>query len=131
MQFTYSVRVGDINFGNHLAHDKLITILHDARAQWLHAVELSEMNFMGVGLILRELNVKYHAQAFLHQNLSIIISITEMTPSKLMLEYAVSSEENRIATAYTELLFYDYTQQKVYKLDIDELKQVLSPLLEP
>ena len=29
------VRIGDINYGNHLGNDAFVSIIHEARVQWL------------------------------------------------------------------------------------------------
>ena len=38
-----SVRVQDINYRRHLAHDKIISMIHDARAAFFEHLEVSEL----------------------------------------------------------------------------------------
>ncbi|MEC9409439.1 MAG: hypothetical protein VYD52_03175, partial [Pseudomonadota bacterium] len=46
--FTFSthltVRVSDINYGNHLGNDRMISLLHEARLRYLHDHDFSEFN---------------------------------------------------------------------------------------
>ena len=44
------VWVSHINYGQHLAHDALIGLLHEARVRWLSSLSLSELDLgEGVG----------------------------------------------------------------------------------
>ena len=42
---TLRVRVSDINYGGHLGNDALLSMLHDARLQYLQAMDYSELAF--------------------------------------------------------------------------------------
>lgn len=132
MQFNYQIRIGDINYGNHLAHDKLITLLHDARSQFLEQLNQSEHNFLGVGLILTDLSVKYLQQAMLHDALIIQVKLLTYTAIKIELTYTVLKKDSgdTIATADTRLLFFDYQKQKVHRLSNDKLDNLLATFIE-
>ena len=60
-----TVRITDLNYGNHLGHDTLVSLLHEARARFFKFHELSEGNVDGVGVILTELEVGYKKQVLL------------------------------------------------------------------
>ncbi len=44
------VRITDVNYGNHVGNDAFVSIIHEARLQWLKQKGFSELNFGGTGL---------------------------------------------------------------------------------
>ena len=51
------VRISDINYGNHLGNDSLVSIIHEARILWLKSLNYTELNIEGTGLIMSDLAV--------------------------------------------------------------------------
>ena len=99
-----TVRIGDINYGGHLGHDHLITLLHQARLDWLHALGAEEQHCFGAGLIMRRLTCDYRAEAFLGDALDIT------------LHYRVCRGATLIAEAATEMVAFDYQARKITAL---------------
>ena len=58
------VRITDINYGNHLGNDAFVSIIHEARMQWLHQHGYTELNIEGAGLILADLAVEFRNEGF-------------------------------------------------------------------
>lgn len=110
------VRIADINYGNHLGHDRLISLLHQARIEALAAIGASELDFFGTALILVRLEVDYRAQAFLHDRLSIAVWPGEMRRSRFSLYYRVQRGETLIAEAQTVMACFDYQAQRTTAL---------------
>lgn len=54
-----SVRITDINYGGHLGNDTLLTLIHEARIQYLQHHNYSELNFAGTGLIMADAAIEY------------------------------------------------------------------------
>ena len=75
------VRINDINYGNHLGNHSLVSILHEARMQWLSGGGFSELDIKGSGLIMTELAVEYKAESFYGDVLSIAISVATFSSS--------------------------------------------------
>lgn len=111
-----TVRIGDINYGNHLGHDRLITLLHQARLDWLHALGAEETNCFGAGLIMRRLVCDYRAEAFLGDALDITMHADELRRTAFTLHYRVCRGETLIATASTEMVAFDYQARKIIAL---------------
>ena len=110
-----AIRIGDINYGNHLGHDALVSILHEARARLFRAFGMEEANVEGLGVILTDLAVSYRAQAFYGQALSIEIGAGEAGSRGCDLLYRVRDRDTGalVALARTGLLFYDYAGGRV------------------
>lgn len=59
-----TIRISDLNYGNHLGNDRIVSLLHEARVQFLSAFQYTEMNLESVGLILRDLSVVLKREMF-------------------------------------------------------------------
>jgi acyl-CoA thioester hydrolase len=111
------VRITDINYGNHLGNDSLVSIIHEARVQWLQKNNYSELNVAGVGLIMSDLAIEYISESFYGDDLQINISPGEISRVSFELYYTVQVTRNEklifIAKAKTGMVCYDYTAKKV------------------
>ncbi|ABQ13506.1 acyl-CoA thioesterase [Dichelobacter nodosus] len=114
-----TVRISDINYGGHLAHDRLVSLLHQARCDFLAHFSASEANFFGTGLIMRTLHVDYLAEAFYGDNLLITMHVTESGHTWFILEYHVQVDDKTIATAQTKMVAFDYHKRRVAALPKD------------
>src|SRR6218665_4051699 len=86
------VRISDINYGNHLGNDALISILHEARVLWLKSGGYSELKIENVAMIMSDLAVEYKAEAFYGDELSVAISVGEAGRVNFDVYYAVSNQ---------------------------------------
>ncbi len=109
------VRVSDLNYGNHLGHDSLISLLHEARVRFFLNFEMEERNVDGVGILLVDLAVTYRAQVFHGQILRIDVTIGEPAARGCDLVYRVTDRGTGgvVALAKTGIVFYDYQEQRV------------------
>ena len=108
------VRITDINYGNHLGNDALISIVHEARVQWLKQYNYTELNIEGAGLIMSDLAVEYKAESFYGDILSIKISAAEISTVSFELYYHIFNQYNKeIAKAKTGMVCYNYDLKKV------------------
>ncbi len=121
------VRITDINYGQHLAHDKLISMLHEARAQFFLHFGMQEANVAGLGIILSDLAIRYQAESFHPDVLSIEMALDDPSRCGCDMVYRVSKDDGKtiIATAKTGLVFFDYSSKKVASIP-EQFKQLLS-----
>ena len=110
-----SVRVTDLNIGNHLAHDKLISLLHEVRAHFFVANKMSELDVEGAGIIMADLAVNYRAEAFFGQLLIVDIALGDFTSKGCDFFYRMRCKESGtiIAIAKTGIVFMDYASRKL------------------
>ena len=124
------VRITDINYGNHLGNDSMVSILHEARVQWLQSRGYSELNAAGAALILAALHVDFCREAFYGDKLLVTLMPGELSRSGFELYYQVESirgeEKILIAKARTDMVFFDYTNRKVIGMP-EEVRQWLAP----
>ncbi|PIE80814.1 MAG: thioesterase [Cardiobacteriales bacterium] len=125
---TLVVRIDDINYGGHLGHDHLVTILHQARLDFFAQLGGSELDLYGTGLIMRQLQVDYLAEAFLGDRLTIWMRIVRVKAARFTIEYLIKRDETVIAKAMTLMVSFDYQARKVIAIP-QVLQQKFSELI--
>jgi YbgC/YbaW family acyl-CoA thioester hydrolase len=123
------VRISDINYGNHVGNDAFISIIHEARLQWLQQKGYSELNFDGAGLIMSDLAIEFKQQAFYGDTITVTIYAGEISRVSFELYYQLTTERKSIiillANAKTSMICYDYSIQKTVSLN-ENMKSILA-----
>ncbi|WP_028304842.1 acyl-CoA thioesterase [Oceanospirillum maris] len=104
------LRITDLNYGNHLAHDTLISLIHEARAKMFIACGHKEIDIEGVGIVVADLAISYRAEVFYPDTLTIEIAADELSRKGGDLVYRVTktSDGSLVALAKTGIVFFDY-----------------------
>jgi len=110
---TIPVRITDLNYGNHLANDALLSIIHEARVQFLGDLGYSELDVDGVGIIMGDVVIIYKTQAYYGDILQIEIAVADFSRKSCDFYYRITQSDNKIvALAKTAIIFYDYQAAK-------------------
>jgi acyl-CoA thioesterase FadM len=109
-----SVRIHDINHGNHLDFARLIALIGNARACMFKAYQLDDLNSQDVGIIMRALQIKYKGQAFFEDQLLFSLYVQEFTERGVTILTKVFNQTSQkpVADCEYKLSFFDYTLQK-------------------
>lgn len=111
------VRITDLNYGNHVGNDTVLSLIHEARVQYLAQLGYTEMNVDGVGLIMADTAIEYKKEIFFPADLRVSVAAGEFTRIGFDLFYAieiVGKDGNTIAVAAkTGMVCYDYALRKV------------------
>ena len=114
------VRITDINYGNHVGNDAFISIMHEARVQWLSAYGYTELNVAGAGLIMAALSIDYIAEGFYGDIFQIELATGERSEVRFELFYRISTIRNEkdvlIAIAKTTMVCFDYERAKARRI---------------
>ena len=123
-----AIRITDINYGNHLGNDKVLSIIHEARVQLLRANNMSELNAGGVSLILGEALIIYKNEGFYGDILTIDIWANDIGNASFDLLYKLTTPRAdqvvTVAQAKTTMICFDYTNRKT-QLITDHLRSIL------
>lgn len=84
-----AVRIGDVNQGNHLGHDRMITMIHEARIQFFRSLGYEELDIDGVGTLVADLAISYKNEAFYGDDLRFDISVVGMSRKSCQFIYRV------------------------------------------
>jgi len=113
---TLSVRITDLNYADHLGNDSVLSIIHEARQQYLLSKGFKELNIDGFGLIMADSMVEYKKEIKYADKL--IVSVAVMDFDKIGFDFYYKVEiENRgelilAVKAKTGMVLFDYSQNK-------------------
>ena len=109
------VRITDINYGNHLGNDAVLSLLHEARMQFLKAAGYSELNLAGVGLIMADVAIEFKAEAFYGEVLTAYVAAGDFSKIGFDLYYQLVKGESEtvVALAKTGMVCFDYEKRRI------------------
>jgi len=113
-----TVRLTDLNYGGHLGNDRLLALLHEARAAFLGHHGWTELDCAGASLIMGDAALVYKNEAFAGDSLSIEVAMDEPARSGFRLFYRVNRQSDGalIALAETGMATFDYQSKKLMRL---------------
>ena len=122
-----AVRITDVNYGNHLGNDALLSLIHEARMQYLQSHGYTEMNVAGVGLIMSDAAIEFKSEAFYGDLLTIYVNAAEFSRVGFELYYKLVKEKDEtiVALAKTGMVCFDYNARKITAVP-EEAKEKLS-----
>jgi acyl-CoA thioester hydrolase len=114
-QTTIPIRITDVNYGGHVGNDTVLTLLHEARMQFLKHHGFSEMDFGGVGLIMSDVIIEFKKEIFYGEEITIFVNVSNFTRIGFDVFYMVvkSQQELVVAKAKTGMVCYDYKLKKI------------------
>ncbi len=118
------VRIQDINYGNHVGNDAILSIMHEARIQFLNSIGYKELDHeAGKGLIMADVAVAYKGEGFHGDIFDVAIAAGEFNAFGFELFYRITTNRNAqtitIAEAKTGMICFDYHLRKIAKLPAD------------
>ena len=114
---TIPVRITDLNYGNHVGNDSILSIIHEARVQFLKHFGLEELKFDGVELIMSDVAIEFKSELFYGDVL--IVSVTTDEFSKVAFEIIYKLEKEKdgkkipVAFAKTGMVCFDYDSRRI------------------
>jgi acyl-CoA thioesterase FadM len=121
------VRIDDLNYGGHLANDRVLAIAQEARLRFLVAHGFrSELDVAGTGLIMAEAAVVYRAEGRYGMVLRVDLAPSGVRTRGFDLLYRMTDAATgqEIARARTGMLWFDYAARKVVSMP-DAFRQIL------
>ena len=123
------VRITDLNYGGHVGNDTILSLIHEARMQFLKHHGHSELNFGGIGLIMGDVAIEFKSELFYGD--VVIASVVTAGISKIgfellyKLEKGTGDGKKLVAVAKTGMICYDYQKKKIVAVP-EEAREKLS-----
>ncbi|MBC7946942.1 MAG: acyl-CoA thioesterase [Chitinophagaceae bacterium] len=117
---TIPVRITDINYGGHTGNDTILSLIHEARIQFLRSIGYTELDFGGTGMIMVDVGIEFKTELFYGD-----IVIASVTPADIgkasfdvyyKLEKETDGKRIIVAIAKTGMVCYDYDRKKIVAL---------------
>jgi acyl-CoA thioesterase FadM len=109
------VRIGDINYGNHMANDAILRFAHEARLRFFQSLDYSELNVEGLGIIMSDAAICYKSEAFHGMTLRFRLGVCDIARHGFDMIYQAIDDNTgkEVARLKTGIVFFDYTTRKI------------------
>jgi len=112
-----TVRVSDINYGGHVGHDAILTLMQEARVVFYRQLGFKdEVSFEGpVGQVIADAVVVYKSESFLGDTLLARIGVGDFTKYGFDMFYQLQNKATgkEVARGKTGIVCVDYSRKKV------------------
>ncbi len=124
------IRITDINYGGHVGNDSFLSLVHEARVQFLASKGLSEMDIMGVGLIMADAAIEFKKEMTYGDTVKISVAATGFDRIGFDIFYLLEVDnDGRLITAgkaKTAMMCFDYANKKKAAIPPAAIKKLQS-----
>jgi acyl-CoA thioester hydrolase len=112
------VRITDINYGNHVGNDSLLSIIHETRQQFFNYLGGSELNLFGFSVIMSDVAIVFKKEIFYPSTLVCQLTISDFGSSGFDVNYKINvlQDNNELtiaAVAKTGMVCFNYDLRKI------------------
>lgn len=113
---TLRIRITDLNYGGHVGNDTFLSLIHEARQQFLLAHGYSELQVAGAGLIMADVAIEFKKE--LDHGDEVRISVAAADFDRLgfdlfyKMEIITETAPILAGKAKTGMMCYDYKEKK-------------------
>jgi len=111
------IRITDLNYGGHVGNDNILSIIHEARVQFLRDKGYDEMNIEGVGLIMSDVVIEFKNELFYGDTIRASVVAKEFSKIGFDIFYKFEKEMNGknilVVIAKTAMVCYNYDLKKI------------------
>ncbi|HNV30202.1 MAG TPA: thioesterase family protein, partial [Cyclobacteriaceae bacterium] len=125
------VRVSDLNYGNHVGNDSMLTLMQEARTLFYRSMGFeSEVRLEGmIGQIVSDAAIVYKAESFLGDALKVEIAVGDLNKYGFDLFYKITNKATgkKIALGKTGIVCFDYSKRKMASIPeklVEKLKSL-------
>jgi acyl-CoA thioester hydrolase len=115
---TIAVRITDLNYGGHVGNDSILSLIHEARVQFLRHHGFSELDLGGAALIMGDVAIEFKTEIFYGDPVRASVAAGEFSRVGFVLFYKLEKENGEggmvaLAFAKTGMVCYNYTFKKI------------------
>ena len=118
---TISIRITDLNYGGHVGNDTILSLLHEARMQFLKSFDYTEMKFENVSLIMSDVAIEFKAELFYGNVIKVFVTANNFTRVGFDIYYKLMNENTIAAIAKTGMVCFDYEKRRVVSVPLNML----------
>ncbi len=112
------IRISDINYGGHLGNDAVLSIVHEARIQFLQNLGYSELNIEGLGIMMTDAVVVYSSEGLYGDILTIEAGVTDFQTTNCDFIFRLINKATckEVARVKTGIVFINPQTRKISPL---------------
>ena len=122
------IRITDLNYGGHVGNDSFLSLIHEAREQFLNHFGYSELKIENVSLIMADAAVEFKKELNYSDEIKISVAANNFDKCGFDIFYKleVAKDDNLLLAgkAKTGMLCYDYENKKLMPVP-EKLKDTL------
>jgi YbgC/YbaW family acyl-CoA thioester hydrolase len=123
------IRITDLNYGGHVGNDAFLSLIHEARQQFLKSHNYSELNFEGVGLIMADAAIEFKKELSYADEITISVAANGFEKYGFDLYYKLElqteTKEVLAGKAKTGMLCFDYVNKKLVAIPKNALDNLM------
>jgi len=132
-QFNFStnikIRITDLNYGGHVGNDSFLSLIHEARQQYLNHFGYSELQIENTSLIMADVSIEFKKELSYNDEVKISVASNGFDKYGFDIFYKLEIINNDsfvlAGKAKTGMLCYDYQNKKLITVP-EKLKDTLS-----
>jgi acyl-CoA thioester hydrolase len=113
---TIPVRITDLNYGGHVGNDTILSIIHEARIQFLHSFGYTEKDLGGVGIIMGDVAIVFKNELFYGEVVQAHVTVTGISRATFDIVYKLEKDKDGkmvdVAHAKTGMVCFDYDKKR-------------------
>lgn len=113
---TLRIRVTDLNYGGHVGNDSFLSLIQEARQQFLLSHGYEELSIAGVGLIMADVAIEFKKELNYGDEVKISVAASGFDKLGFDLLYKMEVVQDQqlvlAGKAKTGMMCYDYTLKK-------------------
>ena len=125
---TITIRITDINYGGHGGNDTVLSLIHEARMQFLLSAGYTEMNCGGTGLIMADAEIEFKKELFYAD--AVTISVAAINFSKISFDLVYKMEKQApgktvlVAKVKTSMVCFNYETKKIAACPVQVIEKL-------
>src|SRR5690242_13227210 len=111
------IRITDLNYGGHVGNDSFLSLIHEARQQFLNYFGYSELEFENVSIIMADAAIEFKRELNYGDEIRISVAASGFNKFGFDIFYKIEIINNKdfilAGKAKTGMLCYDYQAKKI------------------
>ncbi len=122
-----TIRITDLNYGGHVGNDVFLSLIHEARLQFLQHFSYSELEFAGTGLIMADAAIEFKRELLYGNQIKISVAANGFDKLGFDIVYLMEVKEGEnwmtAGKAKTGMTCYDYSNKKRAAVPVEVIEK--------
>ncbi len=131
-QTNIPVRITDLNYGGHVGNDTILSIMHEARIQFLQHHGYTELEFAGAGLIMNDVAIAFKKELFYGDVVIASLAVSDISKVSFDVFYKLEKQSGdkreTVVFAKTGMICYDYKNKRPVKIPDEAIDRLVGGL---
>ncbi len=109
------IRISDINYGGHLGNDAVLSIVHEARIQFLQNLGYSELDIEDTAIIMTDAIIVYSSEGFYGDVLKVEVGTADfrLTQCDFVFRLTNTTSQKELSRVKTGIAFFNRQTRKI------------------